>query len=272
MKEVRRLLESSASPFAREVLRAGLGDAPPPEAMGRAAAALGLTVAAVAVAVPAGAAAATVNGVVAGGLGAASKASGVSTALLGKWLLSGLAAGVVVSGTATVVERARAPAAVVHEVARAPSAPAAKPAPTGAVPRPSDVVLEPVEPATRPSATAAFPGAASEPSTAPAAPESSTSRALGAEAARIDAARQALERGDVRRALIELDWYERARVVGVLDREAELLRIQALVRAGERARAVELARAYLTKHPRDAYAARLGELIRSGGATTGDKR
>lgn len=275
MTELKPLIECSDSATTRELLRSGLGDAPPPEAMGRAAVVLGLTATAVAVAVPAGAAA--LNGAAASGL-AAGKASGVTGLLVGKWLASGLVAGALVSGTATVVERVRARAEPVAPVAGAvPSAArdargtpkAVRPSrPTEAEAERAPDLAEPLEaeaPAA-PTSTKLLPGQPSAASSASAAPDASASRALGAEAARIDAARRALGMGDVRRALIELDWYERSRVVGVLDREAELLRIQALVRAGGGARAVELARAYLAKHPHDAYAARLTELIRRGGA------
>jgi len=270
--ELRPLIETSESSTTRELLRSGLADAPPPGAMGRAGVALGLTAMAVAAAAPAGAAA--LNGAAVGGLGAASKASGVTGILLGKWLASGLVAGALVSGTAAVVEHVRAraeerpsvaggaPSTARDDRAGASTAHAARSVPPGVEREP-----EPAEP--EPPATSTTPALPSQPSgvtSAAVAPDASASRALGAEAARIDAARRALGRGDVRRALIELDWYERSRVVGVLDREAEILRIQALVRAGEGVRAVELARSYLAKHPQDAYAARLSALIRGGGA------
>ncbi len=270
MTELRPLIESSESSTTRELLRSGLGDAPPPEATGRAAVALGLTATAAAFAVPAGAAA--LNGAAVGGLGAASKAGGVTGILVGKWLASGLVAGALVSGTAAVVEHVRARAEERPSVGGAPST--AREVRAGSAPHAvrsaepgMERELEPAEPelpavSTKP----ALPSQPSGASSAAVAPDASASRALGAEAARIDAARRALGRGDVRRALIELDWYERSRVVGVLDREAELLRIQAHVRAGDGGRAVELARGYLAKHPQDAYAARLSELIRKGGA------
>jgi hypothetical protein len=263
--EFRPLLESSTSATARELLRSGLDDAPPPESMGRVAGVLGLTLTAAVVAAPAGAA--TVNGALASGLGAVGKTSGISAALVGKWLASGLVAGALVSGTASVVERVNQPPRTSeHVVVRAPTAPrapspgrsTASPLPETAESRESEAVVT-----TTPTAIAV----ASVASTTPPVPDSSASRALGAEAARIDAARRALEQGDARRALIELDWYERSRIVGVLDREAALLRIQALVRMGDKARAVEVARGYLAKHPQDAYAARLHELIRAEGAT-----
>jgi hypothetical protein len=273
--EPRPLIECSESPTTRDLLRSGLADAPPPEAMGRVALALGLTATAVAVAVPASAAA--ISGAAAGGFGAASKVSGVTGILVGKWLASGLVAGALVSGTAAVVEHARArsdggaprvggASSATREVRAARSA--ARPAQTPAlgVEQAPDrrETMEVAAPATNAKET--LPSQPSAASSASTAPDTSASRALGAEAARIDAARRALGRGDVRRALIELDWYERSRVVGVLDREAELLRIQAHVRAGDGARAVELARGYLAKHPHDAYSARLTELIRGGGA------
>ncbi len=266
MTEFRPLLESSSSATARELLRSGLSDSPPPDSLGRVAGALGLTLTAAVVAAPAGAA--TVNGALASGLGTLGKTSGVSVALVGKWLASGLVAGALVSGTATVVERARHPAP--------PSEPIAAPVPAArrtTSPAPGVLPAKPETPAEPPAADSgatmlpAAPPVTSGSSTTPLAPDSSASRALGVEAARIDAARSALQRGDARRALTELDWYERSRVVGVLDREAAVLRIEALVRLGDRAHAVELARDYLAKHPQDAYVERLHELLRTEGAT-----
>lgn len=264
MTELRPLLESSTNATARELLRSGLGDAPPPESLARVAGALGVTLTVAGVALPASATA--VNGALASGLGATSPASGVSSLLVGKWLASGLVAGALVSGTATVVERARHPAPTSEHVVPPPAAARATAPTSSAAPK---AEASP-EPRAADSADVAVPSSAplaSGASTAQTPPDSSASRALGAEAARIDAARRALERGDPRRALTELDWYERSRSVGVLDREAALLRIQALVRLGDKSRAVELARGYLAEHPEDAYAARLRELIRTAGAT-----
>lgn len=260
------LLESSTNTATRALLRTGLGDAPPPEALSRVTAALGLTAGAVAVAAPA---AATVNGAAVAAAGSASQASGSSALVLGKWLLAGLAGGAFVSGTASVVER-------VHS-GSAPHAPAAATSIRGNVATrgpgvvvdalPMAPVAEPPAPAVTTAGEAARVGT-NTPKVASSRPSSSdteTSRALGVEALRIDAARQALASGDARRALAELDAYQRAKVVGVLDREAALLRIRALVAAGDGARAAQLARDYLDRRPPDAYRAELEAVVATRG-------
>ncbi|HEV8549730.1 MAG TPA: hypothetical protein VGQ57_11895, partial [Polyangiaceae bacterium] len=278
MSEPTRFLQYARRTRASELLEAGLDDGPRPEALGRAAAAIGVTLGAAAVAAPVSAA---IHGA-AGSAMVAGKASGTSTLVLGKWLLSGILGGMLVSGTATVVERARAARvasggdAVVAE-ANGVRTSAKRRQAHAALPSETPSVAEATENPPSLDGENADNGAGSEPSGAAsrapavtsgslASPESSASRALGVEAARIDGARRALASGDVRRALTELDWYERSRVVGVLDREAELLRIQALVQGGDGPRAVELARAYLASHQHDAYTARLNELIARGGS------
>jgi hypothetical protein len=265
------LLQSSSSQLARDLLRSGLDDTPPPEARARVAATLGLTLSAVAVAAPASAAA--LNGGAGIALGATGKASASSALVLGKWLFSGIVAGVLVSGTTTVLERvhsesARRARVAEHPAARVPEAARReKPGPS-----PATSVSDPI--AER-APSAELPGServANAPNGASRALDANVSRALGLEAGRIDEARRALSSGDVRRALAELDAYDRSRVIGVLDREAEFLRIQALVQAGDAVRAVALARTYLSLHPRDAYAARLNELIENAGAPASVRR
>jgi hypothetical protein len=262
------LLESSSSHLARDLLRSGLDDTPPPEARARVAAALGLTLSAVAIATPASAAA--LNGGAGIALGATGKASASSALVLGKWLFCGMLAGVLVSGTTTVRERVHAESArqarmAEHPAARMPvAARREKPRPS-----PATSLSEPSAeraPSGELRGSEMAPNAPSAQNGAPPALDAKVSRALGVEARRIDEARRALSRGDVRRALAELDGYDRSRVIGVLDREAEFLRIQALVQVGDAVRAVALARTYLSLHPRDAYAARLNELIDNAGA------
>jgi hypothetical protein len=88
--------------------------------------------------------------------------------------------------------------------------------------------------------------------------------ALAAEIAWIDSARRALASGDVNRSLSELDAFERTRLLGVLDREAGLLRIDALRKKGDIAGARRVAQRYLETFPTDAHAPRLREFL--GGA------
>jgi hypothetical protein len=218
----------------------------------RVAASLGLGAGAVTATLPVAAKGAALGA----GASQAPHAGGASAAMLAKWLAAGVLGGVLVSGTTVVVQRVRAPSRpVVVE------APLVKAAPTAqAAPRDAALALNPApeppevpEPATvRPLATVA-------------ASSSDSGGALGAEAARVDAARRALARHDLEQARRELDRYQVERSLGVLDREALLLRIQVLVERGESERALLLARSYLASHPNDAHAESLRALIDHGG-------
>ena len=263
MTRFERLLASPSSPAVKSLLAAGLRDAPGPESLSRAALALGLGAGAVAVAVPAVAANGAVVGSAVIAAGKAPLASSLSLAVLSKWLVAGAVGGVLVSGTAAVVERARTREQLAHTVL----------SDVGSAPRPGPAkqaarVAPPLNPLPEAPALPAveLPAAVSvsEPAAASASPGRSS--ALGAEAARIDAARRALGRGDLTEAQAELDAYQRERSLGVLDREALLLRIQVLVRAGARESAVTLARSYMARHPNDANTARLEALIASNGS------
>lgn len=77
----------------------------------------------------------------------------------------------------------------------------------------------------------------------------------------LDRARSALRAGNAARALTELNRYDAERETHILDREAQLLRIEALVQSGNRKQASELARAYLAAFPGDAHETRLRALL-----------
>ena len=78
----------------------------------------------------------------------------------------------------------------------------------------------------------------------------------------IDRARRALAAGNAARAIEELNAFDRAEKTGVLEREARVLRIDALVAQGQSASARRLAEQYLQLYPNDAHAARLRSLLR----------
>ena len=96
---------------------------------------------------------------------------------------------------------------------------------------------------------------------APLGTDATRAGALGREVRQIDSARQALESRDADGALAALDSYERSRVVGVLDREALLLKIEALTQKQDLEQAKTLARQYLQRFPTDAHAPRLRALL-----------
>jgi hypothetical protein len=186
-------------------------------------------------------------------------------AVLSKWLVTGVVGGMLVSGTAFVVERARDSGPAAHSaVASADRAPERPRPASGTALALNPVPETPDAPPLLPTVQPEGPSAAAPVSSARG---PSAADRLGAEAARIDAARRALSRGELAQASRELDRYQEERALGVLDREALLLRIQLLVRRGEHARAVTLAQSYLTAHPNDAHTARLRALIELRGKT-----
>jgi hypothetical protein len=85
--------------------------------------------------------------------------------------------------------------------------------------------------------------------------------ALDGEIGRLDRARAALARGSPGSALAELDAFDRERKSGVLEREAAVLRIDALLSQGNRDGARALARRYVAAHPDDTHARRLRALL-----------
>jgi hypothetical protein len=189
--------------------------------------------------------------------GALASAGPASSSL---WLLGakGLAIGVLAGGA--LAAGASAIFAPTPEPSRA-AAPASRSAPG----RPAAVEI-PV-PVAAPAAVASplpvHPQSPQPPSAAPAAPppeENHATPRLGREAALIEAARHALSAGNPSLALQSLAEYRSLPVTGTLEREARVLRIEALVQRGELSEARSLAAAYLREFPRDAHHARLRAL------------
>lgn len=81
------------------------------------------------------------------------------------------------------------------------------------------------------------------------------------EVAKLDEARTALAQGDAARALSTLEGYARRFPRGVLAPEAAVLRIEALVAAGDRPAATRTAQSFLREHPASPYAQRIGSLL-----------
>jgi hypothetical protein len=95
------------------------------------------------------------------------------------------------------------------------------------------------------------------------APSASPETSLAREIRSLDAARAALDRGDGATAIAALDRHDRAFPHGVLESEAAVLRVEALLSAGERARAQTLARQLLARDPAGPHARRLEAVVRS---------
>jgi hypothetical protein len=259
MNELGPLLEISQNSHTRALLEAGRAERAPAEFGDRLRLSLGLGVAVglaagtLTASASASTAAAMVQGAASTG-GAAASSLGLAVA---KWVVIGALGGGILASSAelafkppAVVPRA-ANLAAQHAAARAAAAPHRARAPNSepgellAAPSSSAALLRPPKPPDSPS-TAALPA--------------TESGQLGREVQTIDAARRALAAGNTALALSELDGYQRIASTGVLDREARVLRIETLFRAGDAARAQQLSAQYLHDFPNDAHAAHVRAL------------
>ena len=261
MSDPKRLLENWTDDLGRAVLRAAAHDVPPLAAKERAKAA------AIAALSPAAAAVTTATGTTA----VATSAIGL-TKVLAFVGVSGVA---ILAGTvylesvekplATTASSTMQASAAPERASSAPrdsvEVPALPPSPSPQAPSASSVVAAPPTSATNATVVPAPPAAALPP-TAPA-PRGSIDResALAAELASLDRARSALAQGQASQALALLDDHAVHFPRGVLATEATVLRIEALVRAGDRASAVALAHRFLAANAASPYAPRVRSLV-----------
>ncbi|WP_437690280.1 hypothetical protein [Sorangium sp. So ce176] len=138
------------------------------------------------------------------------------------------------------------------------------PAPSGPVTRAPGPLQGSASPSAAPAAVASPPrpkGAASRARSAPVAPAD----ALGEQVAMIDRARDALGAGDAAGCLAALDAHDARFPRSAMGEEATVLRIEALIRLGDRARAADLGQRFLASRPTSPHAAGVRALL---GATT----
>ncbi len=273
MSEPTRLLEGESA--AARLLRAGTRDNPDAHSAHKAAVALGLggavaTAAGASAATGASAALAASSATAASGVAAGTSVGVASVAA--KWVVVGFVGGAVsVGGAATLGERlstpvAAAPASIQPALTVAAS-PARRPALSGLRATPeSNPALEPAPAPASPAPVPTFRSAATLPpaarhAAAPAVAQRDSGGRLGRDLSRIDETRRALRSGDPARALAQLDGYERGRETSFFDREAMLLRIEALIQQGQRGRATQLANDYFRRFPDDVHAPRLRALL-----------
>ena len=112
-----------------------------------------------------------------------------------------------------------------------------------------------------PSATGATGASLTTPEPAPAATASPAAR-LTEETRAVGAIRASLQKGDTREALRLLDAYEAEFAHGVLGEEAEVLRIETLIRAGNKDDAARRAKRFLAERPSSPHAARVRTMMR----------
>jgi hypothetical protein len=84
---------------------------------------------------------------------------------------------------------------------------------------------------------------------------------LGAQLAIIDAARGLLAQGSTRDALARLHEYDVRYPGGALALEATALRVEALLRSGDRTKGQALGERFVARHPNSPYAARIRSLL-----------
>jgi hypothetical protein len=283
------LLPPELDEFDRTLLGSAGVDAPDSGAVTRAAAVLGIA-AAVA---PVGTAAAATAATAAVGRGAALSFS--------KWTVIG-ALGVAGAGTGTIAYLASTPntAPSVDAAATAPTrpiertvrptAPAAELPPSPAVAPPpvreetsATSGAEPVPAGPRAARATDAPLASPSPNAVPAGPAAAPAVAgtarptaqnpaaagtgpvsIAEEVALVDRARHALRQGRAGEAFDTLSLYQSRWPNGVLATEVRVLRVETLLRMGQRASARSDARAFIAVQPNSRYAARLRELFAPG--------
>jgi hypothetical protein len=283
------LLPSELDDFDRALLGSAEADAPASGAVARAAVALGVAAAVAPVATAAAASAVT--------------AAAGRTAVLSfsKWTVIG-ALGVAGAGTGTIAyltsaQNSPPPAVATRPASNADARRVTPPsAPVAALPLAPAVVPPPVDDETpvapgivtapaAPRAVAAPPASPVSPSTnavpekpaaapavaAPAAASPAAAAASGVapvsiaeEVALVDRARHALRQGRAGEAFDTLSLYQSRWPNGVLATEVRVLRVETLLRLGQRASAQSDARAFIAVQPNSRYAARLRELFAPG--------
>ena len=187
------------------------------------------------------------------------KASAAATSWSVKaWFAAGVVVGAAATGV-TVLTTQSDPAqpptqsAVVAPVPTPPAREATPPSP------PAEPAVAPSQPAAAPPEAAPAPKVSTKPrpSGTTQSKEPSAASTLSEEVAALDAAQTALQAGSPGRALRLLDAHAARFPRGRLGLEAEVVRIQALARAGNRAAAAARARGFLERHPNSVLAPRV---------------
>jgi hypothetical protein len=254
MSEPRRFLrDSSATDFERDLLASYAAEQPSSAARARAVAIAGVAaVGTVAASAGASAAAGGVAApkVVAVGVGALLKVGIVATMVVAVGVV-----GVVVErrvhGAAPSADATASPGASVSTSTNASPGESTSARPETRAVSPEDL---PSAPESAASTHAVARAATSGPR---------TEGTLAEEIAAFDRARGALEGGQADRALSLIDDYETRFPNGTFGQEAEVLRVKALVHAGDRAGASRAGQRFLAAHPTSPHAARVRAILES---------
>jgi hypothetical protein len=270
MKDPRRMLQGDADGVERALLRSAASDEPPLGSEHAVLCALAIlptasSVASSGIATGAGA-----------GLGSATGTVASTTARLGAWSLVRWVGIGVVAGTATLggVRVLSGPSSHGSDNASTPLSP------VGSALHPASRFPGPTPAAATNDAESAEPApSAKRVDKAPWAPADSLASApvgadpsLAAEVAALDRARKALEADDPTSALRVIEEQQRSHGEGVLRPETEVVRIEALIKAGHRQAGVELGRRFLAKYPDHPLQVRVRSLINQASSEGNSKR
>jgi hypothetical protein len=187
-------------------------------------------------------------------------------ALMGKWALIGVV-GVASASVVVAARSAREPDPMTSSPAAQPSArPPARPksrppAPAASASSEAVVEIDLDEPESPPA-----PVAAPAPKAAKVEPKAEPVPSLAEEVASLQAARAALAAGEAEKALALLDGHQRRFPQGALRVEADMVRIEALAKAGDARGAAARARRFAEEHPDTPYARRARVLVGDAGA------
>ena len=256
MNTPRLLIDPDVPEFQRELLRAWSDEGPSSEARERAKAFAAL---ACATGMAAGAGGAAARAGAAGG-SIAPKAMSASGLAVLKWVgvgsvLAGLIAGGAMYARSDRTGERAAPGARLSPPDQAAAASPSQAPASQREPASTTLVSAPV--ASAPSASAVAPSGATRTRS------SSPGSALSDQIASLDRVRAALAAGDSSRAVQLVDDYERRFPRGAFFQEAEMLRIEALVREGNRDAASSAADRFLATYPASPHIARLRALTGS---------
>jgi hypothetical protein len=258
MSEFVRLVDDpAANSFDRDLLDEWRRQGPSPAAVERAMGLAAVAGAATAAAAGATAAAAGATEKAATLLSASvpPKAAAVGAGLLVKWVvMTSAIVAMTALGAGAYLRRSSGPPTVPH----ATVAPPVEAPPTDRSPPPAPEAV-PVE---------SLPNARAAPTVGTTKRPVTPSRAAGTSAleqqiASMDRIREAVASGDLKHALSLIDEYERRFPSGAFIEEAEVNRIETLVRLGDSAGANRAAERFLADHPSSPHTARVRSLIRS---------
>jgi hypothetical protein len=226
---MRLLASPDTTALERALLRSWDGERPSAAARDKTLAMLGLGVAA---------------GLAAAGGSVAPKAIAAGWVVMAKWVALGVVGATILAAGAYALLHARGSRDVSRYAVTAPA---------------ETAMIAPTRPLDTQTAVIELPTTVTPRTTTRSAPPAASSLAL--EVAAVDRARAALDGGDAARARRLVDSYEAEYPTGAFMQEAEVVRIDALVREGNRGEAERVGKRFLGSYPKSPHAVRVRALL-----------